>query len=241
MESILMIGQSNMAGRGRLGEVEYIRSEGRLFVLRNGRWQPFSEPVNTDRSCDPDCDDGLPKCGISLAGSFIRDYANTYNVKAGLIPCADGGTKLAEWMPGEILFDHAVMQAKLAQRTSEIKGIIWHQGESDASDKDLVETYAERFIIMITEMKRQLDIENVPVIFGEAGYFLDPGHFKYAKLLNEKLREIADKNDLIGGASAEGLTDLGDRLHFDSCSSRIFGERYFKEYKRIKDKINGLK
>ncbi|MBQ2401175.1 MAG: hypothetical protein II311_04070, partial [Lachnospiraceae bacterium] len=36
-------------------------------------------------------------------------------------------------MPGELLYDHAVMQSKLAQRTSEIAGILWHQGESDCN------------------------------------------------------------------------------------------------------------
>ena len=35
-------------------------------------------------------------------------------------------------MPGEILYDNTVNNAKLAQRTSELAGILWHQGESDS-------------------------------------------------------------------------------------------------------------
>ena len=37
MHSILIIGQSNMAGRGFPGEVKPIDNTD-LFVLRNGRW-----------------------------------------------------------------------------------------------------------------------------------------------------------------------------------------------------------
>lgn len=36
--SFLMIGQSNMAGRGEFGEVEPI-SNNKCFMLRMGRWQ----------------------------------------------------------------------------------------------------------------------------------------------------------------------------------------------------------
>ena len=43
-----MLGQSNMAGRGDFGEVEEINNP-LCYMLRNGRWQPMSEPINPDR------------------------------------------------------------------------------------------------------------------------------------------------------------------------------------------------
>ena len=39
--SILMIGQSNMAGRGALDELPPIKNPD-CFMLRNGRWQPMT-------------------------------------------------------------------------------------------------------------------------------------------------------------------------------------------------------
>ncbi|MBO7376537.1 MAG: hypothetical protein J6V01_05470, partial [Clostridia bacterium] len=48
VDSFLMIGQSNMAGRGDIGTVEPILDPD-LLMLRNCRWQPLSEPVNPDR------------------------------------------------------------------------------------------------------------------------------------------------------------------------------------------------
>ena len=132
IHSFLMIGQSNMAGRGAFGDVPPIDNPS-LKVLRNGRWQPFFTPVNPDR----------PFSGISMAESFADAYQRDHGVCVGLIPCADGGTQLEQWKEGSLLFDHAVLQARLAERTSTIAGVLWHQGESDCKP-GLCETYLER-------------------------------------------------------------------------------------------------
>ena len=67
VKSFLMIGQSNMAGRGYLHEVKPIVNE-RIVMLRNGRWQMMAEPINCDRSV----------AGISLAASFAEAWCHEY-------------------------------------------------------------------------------------------------------------------------------------------------------------------
>ena len=124
IRSYLLIGQSNMAGRGTIGDVPPIKNKNCL-MLRMGRWQKMSEPINPDRSIF----EGSPRSGVCLAASFADELANATGDRIGLIPCADGGTKLSQWMPGEVLYDHAVMMTKLAMRTSRLCGILWHQGE----------------------------------------------------------------------------------------------------------------
>ena len=47
MKSVLMIGQSNMAGRGFLNEVPMICNE-RIQMLRNGRWQMMADNDRAD-------------------------------------------------------------------------------------------------------------------------------------------------------------------------------------------------
>lgn len=49
MKSFLLIGQSNMAGRGEFGEVPEIINK-KCYMLRNGKWVPMREPINPDRS-----------------------------------------------------------------------------------------------------------------------------------------------------------------------------------------------
>ena len=107
IHSFLLIGQSNMAGRGDIGDVAPIDNPS-LKVLRNGRWQRLFVPVNPDR----------PFSGVNLAESFADAYQRAHGVEVGLIPCADGGTRIDQWREGGLLFDHAVFQARLAERTS---------------------------------------------------------------------------------------------------------------------------
>ena len=78
IHSVLMIGQSNMAGRGFLSDAEPIDTRGgRLKVLRNGRWQTMYRPINPDR----------PFSGTSLAESFAGAYADDHSgIDVGVIP-----------------------------------------------------------------------------------------------------------------------------------------------------------
>lgn len=48
MKSFLLIGQSNMAGRGFKHEVPPIYNE-RIMMLRKGRWKMMTEPIHFDR------------------------------------------------------------------------------------------------------------------------------------------------------------------------------------------------
>ena len=94
IHSFLIIGQSNMAGRGFAEEALPVDFTG-ISMLRNGRWQPIFRPINPDR----------PTAGVNLAESFAEAYAQKYQVPVGIIPAADGGTKLEQWVPGSLLFD----------------------------------------------------------------------------------------------------------------------------------------
>ena len=234
IKSFLMLGQSNMAGRGDFGEVAEIKNP-LCKMLRNGRWQPMSEPINPDRQILGDF-----HSGVGLAASFADEYAKHFDETVGLIPCADGGTCISEWQPGELLFDNAVAQAKLAQRTSEIVGILWHQGESDSAVFDDVKHYSERFKNTIDTLKKELGLpSDTPVIIGELGEFVaeyQDGKCKYFKDINKILKELSKEYG--GFVSAKGLTCKEDGIHFNSASYREFGKRYFEEYLRVKNESN---
>ena len=230
MKSFLLIGQSNMAGRGEFGEVPEIINPN-CFMLRNGKWVPMREPINPDRAIFD-----YFHSGRGLSASFADEYAKYFDEEIGLIPCADGGTKLSQWMPGETLYDNAVNNAKLAQRTSEIVGILWHQGENDSHFEEDANTYQHRFTEMITQLRKDLGNERIPVIVGELGRFAvnyQNGKLKYMDIVNEALKTMPSTIENCGFASSEELTDRGDSIHFNSVSYRIFGERYFREYLNV--------
>lgn len=233
IDSFLMLGQSNMAGRGEIGDVPEIKND-LCFMLRMGRWQRMSEPVNPDRSI---FDKNDIHSGISLAASFADEYAKFFEAKTGLIPCADGGTRIAQWLPGEILFDHALMQARLAMRTSNLKGILWHQGESDCNEKDFP-LYRERLIRVITTLRKELNKPDLPVILGELSDKIATDWLSsdILPLFNRQLEEIAEELGHCIVVSSAGLTLKPDHLHFDAKACRIFGKRYFDAFITLGDR-----
>lgn len=228
IHSILIIGQSNMAGRGFANEVEPIKND-KIKVLRNGRWWPMYVPVNPDRVTS----------GINLVESFADLYANEKNTDVGIIPCADGGTCLNQWAVGNLLFDHALHMAELALRSSEIAAVLWHQGESDCAEH-LYPYYEEKLITILDAFREKLGLYNVPFLLGGLGDYLKdyPNgdiHKNYPHI-NSALKRIAAKKEMTGFVSAEGLGANPDNLHFNAKSLREFGVRYYNEFLKLEDK-----
>ncbi len=229
MHSFLLIGQSNMAGRGFLNEAVPAPNS-HIFVLKNGRWQYMFRPVNPDR----------PFSGVCLAESFAFKYSQTHNnVDVGLIPCADGGTSLEQWKEGSLLFDNAVFQAKLAMRTSNIAGVLWHQGEADCSSA-LYPTYKERCTKIMNAFKEQLGLYDVPFLLGGLGDYLpqctQDDNLKNYFHVNEALKLMANDDKMMGYVDASGLKPNPDNLHFSAPALYEFGERYFDVFSALEDK-----
>ncbi len=233
IDSFLMIGQSNMAGRGIIGTVPPIDPRGMLFMLRNGRWQPMTEPINPDRRIYVSSEKEL-RSGVCLAASFADEYEKCYHRRIGLIPCADGGTNILQWQPGEVLFDHAVMQTRLAQRSSRVCGILWHQGESECRDMENVRAYPERFFRMLDTMLSELALDaDIPVVIGELCEDR-ADRWPLVREMNETLRRVAASRPNIAIASCAGFTLSPDTIHFSAASYREFGRRYFACYREIR-------
>lgn len=226
VHSFLLFGQSNAAGRGFLTEVPPIDTcEGRLKVLRNGRWLKMYRPVNPDRVTS----------GVCLAESFAKAYAQSHpDVEVGIIPCADGGTRISQWMPGELLYDNAIHCAKLAMRTSHLVGALWHQGESDCSE-DKVVCYAEKLETVMSAVRKDLGLPSLPILMGGLGDFLP--QFKesmknYCRI-NAQTQAVAQKLSNCDFVSAEGLSSNPDHLHFSAAALEEFGRRYYEKYETL--------
>lgn len=223
IHSFLMLGQSNMAGRGFLHEVPPIYNE-RIQMLRNGRWQMMTEPINYDR----------PVSGISLAGIFAEAWCRKYEKdNIGLIPCAEGGSSLDEWAVDGMLFRHAINEAKFAMENSELTGILWHQGESDSYNGGY-KVYYKKLLLIVEALRKELGVPELPIIIGGLGDFLGKAGFgenctEY-NLINEELQKFAFEQDNCYFVTAAGLTSNPDGIHIDAMSQRKFGLRYFEAF-----------
>ena len=222
LDVFLLIGQSNMSGRGRLDEVPILRDT-RISMFRDGIWTLAREPLHTDK---PD------RVGVGIGMSFAAYVlSRSPGAAIGLIPCAVGATPLNRWIPGTDLFENAVSITQCALEKGILRGILWHQGERDSRNYEDAASYGKRFRDMLYSLRLQLNVENVPVIAGELGAFLqNRDEFPFYDLVNRQLWELENNLMFYACVSAKGLTDNGDSVHFNSKSLRDFGIRYAKKY-----------
>lgn len=204
-----------MAGRGQIGEVEPIVNN-EVYMFRDGEWATAKEPLHTDP---------LGLAGIGLGMSFADALQKKYHKPIGLIPYAVGGSSLSQWQKGEPLYVNALEQASQALKSSHLKGILWHQGETDSLD--LAQTYKDRFMSFMESLQEDLGVSKTPIILGELGEFLQQfEECTYYEMINNVLKEITNTHSLFSFVPSTGLNHKGDLLHFDSHSLREFGNRF---------------
>jgi hypothetical protein len=219
LQLVLLIGQSNMAGRGKVTPADEQTSP-RIFMLDPScEWVPAKDPVHFDK----------PKiAGVGLCSEFARQLAaKRPEARVGLIPCAFGGTSLDQWKPGSALYTNAVARAKLAQKSGRLAVILWHQGEADSSAAKTA-TYPERFANMIAQLRADLGAADAPVVIGELGRFRETNAG-----FNAMLPQAAAGVPRCAVASAEGLGHNGDKTHFDRDALIALGKRYFEAYQAL--------
>lgn len=227
MDLYLLVGQSNMAGRGVLTDSNRVNAD-RVFKLdAKGEWQRAEEPIHFDKK----------SAGAGLAASFARTMADkNKDVKIGLIPCAVGGTRIDRWVEGGDLWLNAVKRAKIALKSGKLKGVLWHQGESDAT-LERAPKWGAKFESMIKSFRREFG--EVPFIAGELGGYLETyksknGNKVLWREINSQLHGWKGKIKDYRVVPANGLTPNRDNLHFNTESLRIFGLRYAEAFDSIK-------
>ena len=225
----LLIGQSNMAGRGTVTEANRLPSERVWKFTKDGRWAEGVEPIHFDR----------PNTGAGPGLAFARALADAdKSVEIGLIPCAEGGSPLSRWQPDGDLYSNAVVRARAALATGgRLRGILWHQGEADSWTKENASTYAARLTNMVTHLRAELNASYVPFIAGEVGAHYGVsiekrGGKSFVALVNRQIKEAISHLPAAGWVSAEGLEPGPDGIHFTTESAYELGRRYAREIRR---------
>ncbi|MFV0565992.1 MAG: sialate O-acetylesterase [Flavobacteriaceae bacterium] len=222
----LLIGQSNMAGRGTLDSLEQLSNERILMLDSTNSWVLAKDPLHFDK---PYAGVGP---GIAFAQQMLIDRPDR---TIGLIPCAWGGSPIKVWQPGARYFnnfpyDEAVQKAKIALEKGRLKGVLWHQGESD-NTPEKADLYLDTINILVQNLRRDLNLPELPFVLGEIGYFNKQDY------INPILKNVPETIKHTALVSSEGLTDKGDQLHFDTASARVLGRRYAVAMKTLQQNI----
>lgn len=211
----LLIGQSNMAGRAPLTAEQYNAIENTFLFDLNGQWQLATNPLNRYSTIRKNIDMQKLGVGDSFADTMNNnDLYQGHKTKIGLVVNAKGGSSIAEWQLDKHFFKEAIKRLKQAQQTGVIKGILWHQGESDFKDPD----YLNKLVKLVNDLRNELRLAQLPFVAGQ---------INNVPLINQQIAKLPTKLERTAFVSSKGLTAM-DRWHFDNQSMKKLGEGYAK-------------
>lgn len=224
-----------MAGRGDVGPEDAAPIPHVLALGKDGAWHPAIDPIHWDK----------PVAGVGLARSFAVAYlADHPGVTIGLVPAACGGSPIASWKAGAHFdqtdsnpYDDAIRRTRVALERGTLKGILWHQGESDCHP-GLSEVYAGALTELIARFRRDLDASDVPFVVGELGHFEAAPWGEDTVRVDAAMRTVIASTPHAAFVSSEGLTSRPDNIHFNTASQHEFGRRYYAAFQKLEQPRN---
>jgi len=238
----LLVGQSNMAGRGYAEAVDTIAHARVLLLNKEGEWEEAKDPLHFDK----------PIAGVGPGLAFGKAMADADTaVVIGLIPCAVGGSGIDYWQEGTYYpatktypYDDAIVRTKKAMQMGTLTGIIWHQGEADSKPAACL-IYKAKLKALIATFRKDLGKPMLPFVAGQLPDFQiykqdSVGHKtinRSAIKVNEAIAAVKESVRNYGFVKANNTQHRGDVLHFSAASARLMGRRYAKEMMNIVNNI----
>ena len=224
----MLAGQSNMAGRGQVEAEDTITNSRIITIDSLGKWKLASEPLHF---YEPNLV-GLD-CGLSFGKKLLSTVPDSVTI--ALIPCAVGGSTIGQWINDEEhrnvnLLSNFNEKVAIAKEKGIVKGILWHQGESDAYP-DLISVYKANLDTLFTEFRSIVGNESLPIMAAQLGSFFPDQESWDA--LNTEIEKYTAEDPNTHLIRTHDLTHKGDSLHFSSASLRGLGQRFAKKYNEI--------
>jgi len=230
----LLIGQSNMKGRGVM-PAEPLRDPRVVMMhLRDDAWYLARHPLHL--TGDARTFDGHDNAGVGPGLAFAAAVAaKAPRARLGLIPCAVGGSSIVVWQRGARLYDQAVRRVKIALRPAgavqpKLRGALWLQGEADATDARLP-GHEEKLLRLVDDLRADLGEPALPFIACTIGEMRVDGDGRRNADMNRLLLSLPQKRPHTACVDARDLkTHIGDQVHFDTAAQEEIGRRYAAKY-----------
>jgi len=224
----ILAGQSNMAGRAIVAASDTIANERILAINIENKIIMAKEPISFFESDTK----GL-SCGLAFGKELIKNVPDSICVL--LIPAAVGASSINKWIGDSIhrsvkLLTNLKRQVAWAKKNGIIKGILWHQGESDVLSKE-ISNYKTKLKNLFTEFRRTTENDKLIILTAEIGMFRKNNSKE--KVINKQIQQNVFLDPYAFLVKSKDFKSIGDELHFDSKSQRILGQRYAQKYLEI--------
>ncbi len=224
----LMAGQSNMAGRGIVEAKDTITNPRILTINKDYQIIPAKEPLHF---YEPKLK-GLD-CGFSFANTLLKEVNKDITIL--MIPTAVGGSSTRQWLDDSVyrnvqLLTNFRQKMEFAKTQGVVKGILWHQGESDANAKS-IPLYKDNLQKLFSIFRTYANNSKLPIMIGELGaYSKTPAEWN---AINEIITQYISSDPNAYLIRTSDLKHKGDFVHFDSEGQRILGQRFAETYLKL--------
>ena len=242
----ILAGQSNMEGVGDLVDVQQPESLVHSFDQLD-QWLVAKEPLHelpgaTDRvhwrlnaKKEPERLTGSDlvkfreerKKGAGLGLPFAVEMMRRTGIPVGLVPCAHGGTSMAQWDPalrdkdGDSLYGSTYRRFQAVG--GRVKGILWYQGESDASPNP-VQVFQTKFDELVRSFRKDFREPDLPFYYVQLGRFINNSNIREWNRIQE-LQRLAETSIPHSGVVAAVDFALDDIIHVGTPGLERLGTR----------------
>lgn len=222
----ILAGQSNMSGRGDIADLTQAERtpDPRILLYGNdGRWRVATEPLD-DATGQVDGVSADPRAAVG-PGLF---FARALDRPVVLIPCAKGGSAIAQWRPDtrpDTLYGSCLARARAAG--GRITGVLWYQGETDARDMAAARRWGAAFAELAQAFRRDLAAPRLPFVVvrlaDAPARAEDVGRYPGWTMVQEAQARLRIR--CVAVVRADGLPRLADDLHLTTAAQRVLGKR----------------
>jgi sialate O-acetylesterase len=254
----VLAGQSNMEGCGSLAgtlerphplvhsfgmDEDWARAQEPLHWLNesidachNGQWEEMAKriaqglPAPARRPWRANRPKGAG-CGLS----FAKEMVKLTGVPVGLLPCAHGGTSMAQWNPG--LADqggksqYGSMLRRVKACGGSVAGVLWYQGESDAAHSTIPD-FVRANVKLVQAMRRDFANPRLPFLYAQIGYFANEGAGSGWNMIQQLQIDLEAK---LAPAVMVAVIDLpmDDFIHIGADAQIRLGQRFATVARRV--------
>ena len=239
----ILAGQSNMEGVGNMKDAPEPHPLVRAFYMRD-EWGLAREKLHLLQEAvdsfhngygdgpERPSDDTLDQIrqtavkGVGPGLAFGLEMRRRTGIPQGLIPCAHGGTSMAQWSPdlrsqcGASLY--GAMMRRYEKLGQPVAGILWYQGESDAN-AEAAAVYTEKMIDLVAATRSDMQLPALPWMIVQLGRHIAAGgtHWNNIQEQQRHLPEVIDHLDVVPAIDL----DLDDGIHISGKDHQALGKR----------------
>lgn len=224
---IIMGGQSNMVGSGRVADLDTVDIPHHIEYINRGMKVTFSQ----------DSANFGPEVGLS---QVLHQYFPDSNFI--LVKYAVGGSSLLDWAPDydsvqaaitgnahfgamyDSLWKYVDQATSSTNKTTEIVALLWMQGERDARIPEAGVDYYPRFKTFIERIRQDANRPNLPIIFGLANP--DPARYAAVDTVQAAQKRIARETDHVWMIDTSDLDKWDDKVHYNSAGQLKLGQQF---------------